>query len=131
LISIIKLVDGTEVLGEIINDDEISLIVKEPLKVILSYARPGGFPIITMHRYSFFDDCERVIFKKAHVVTYNQVKKGVDLYYINSLKNQKEFVDKAFNDSLASITSELMDDANSDNQLYRALFEHGVSSSKH
>ena len=83
-------------LGEIINDDEISLIVKEPLKVILSYARPGGFPIITMHRYSFFDDCERVIFKKAHVVTYNQVKKGVDLYYINSLKNQKGFINKFF-----------------------------------
>ena len=74
MISIIKLVDGTEVLGEIINDDEISLIVKEPLKVILSYARPGGFPIITMHRYSFFDDCERVIFKKAHVVTINYTK---------------------------------------------------------
>jgi len=131
LISVIKLIDGTELLGEVIDDNKDSLMVKEPLKIILSYLRPGGYPVITMHRYTFFAKEELVSFKKQHIISYGPVKQPVDVYYTNSLKNQKEYVDKAFDSTLASVTSEMMDEAHSDDRLYKMMFEQGVSSSKH
>jgi len=131
LISLIKLVDGTELLGEIVDDTPTTVTVSEPLAVNMSYARPGAFPMITLHRYSFFIGNKEVKFKKEHVLTITDTRPGVDTFYINTLKNQEEIVDKAFETSLSITTSEMMDDLQSNNEMYKSFLEVYKSSTAH
>lgn len=123
MVSIIRLVDGTEVVGSIVQEDQNTMMIKDPLQINYRQ-RPDSLPAIYLHRYIPFSGTDTFEFKKTHIL--NQVKPLINLekYYSAVLKTMQESIDEAVNQELASAAIEAGDEELTEEEMIKiALME--------
>lgn len=99
MISLIKLIDGTELVGEV-NHTGDQVIINNPLQINYFMRSTASMPMVTLHRYMPFSETTSFSFYKDHIVTQVEPKVGMIEYYSATLKDIVEFADPSINSSL-------------------------------
>lgn len=119
MLKIIKLTSGKEILGTIIDENDSSIFVSDPL--LINYLRTNShIPAVTLQRYSLFSNQWKVEFKKLHVETILEPIEGTGTYYENMLQTIKEEVDPGIQRDLSN-RNEI--DEESSGESYMAMLE--------
>ena len=93
MISVIKLISGLELLGEIVGDSGTHLKVRDPLLVTYYTRENSSTPSVTLQRYLPFSSSEDFLFSHAHVETIGLPVDGLQEYYDGALDTIKKHVD--------------------------------------
>lgn len=125
MVSIIKLVNGTEIIGEVILNDEKAVVLKDPLQINYRYKNDFSPPIISLQRYSPFAQPEEIHFKQEHIINVTPPVNNMIKYYNVSLKNIKENVDGDIDNELAAASGD--DDMSPESQAKLALIERQIT----
>jgi hypothetical protein len=95
-ILVLKLIDGTEIIGEVFVNSEV-LTVNNPLQVNYFIRNPALAPVLTLHRYMPMASQKEFQFMPMHVLSTAIPKRGMVEYYHSMLKditeNFDEFID--------------------------------------
>lgn len=126
MLTIIKLVSGTEIIGEVAEETKGTLTVKNPLSINYKFKNELAPPIIALSRYVSFSFDEVVEFKKEHVVSAVKPIESMKKYYNVSLKNIREHIDPNIDQELAAAAGE-EEDVSSESQAKLALIERHVT----
>jgi hypothetical protein len=121
---LIKLVDGTEVIGSINNNSDGGVTITDPLQVNYYVRNPAAAPIITLHRYMPMSDQKEYSFLQSHILSVANPKKGMIEYYRATLKDITNNLDFDLNNELmekAAYATELTD--NVSKEVAEALLE--------
>lgn len=123
MITLIKLVDGTELVGELLsNGDRIT--ISNPLQINYFVRSPSSPPMITMHRYMPFAGNTCFMFFRDHVISQAEPNDGITQYYSATLKDIAQYMDPELNTSLLEKAVALSEDDPS--ELAQALMERMV-----
>ena len=90
MLSIIKLTNGDEVLGELQTETDEDYVITNPLKVIYQFRPGASIPTVYLHKITLFGDSKVVNFPKRHVMFSTKPKKGLDKYYAEMLEELNE-----------------------------------------
>lgn len=90
MISIIKLIDGTEIIGKISSEDDINITVQDPMQIIQKYRADVTMPVISMHRFVPFAKEHVHTIKSNHVLVKTPPMNGLETYYSTLVKNMIE-----------------------------------------
>jgi len=127
MISIIKLVNGIEVIGDIISDESNIIIMKNPLQINYRYKNEFSPPVISLTRYSSFAETRDVLFKKENVMnTFTPIVNMIK-YYNTSLKNIEQHIDPSVMQELNAAAGEDDQDLSPESQAKLALIERHVT----
>ena len=123
MLSVIKLISGTELVGTIIKDDGSYIRVENPLQIVY-IQRSTGVPAISLQRYMPFTSQVALDFKLDHVESIGAPVQGLPKYYDEALDVIKTHIDP-------SLVSDLMDatERKKENQYdtYMAMLEKHMS----
>jgi len=104
---ILKLSNGTEVVGDLLNKNGHSFTISKPLQINYRYYQ-GSVPSISFVRYIMFSDSENVTFNFDDVMHNVTAREAFARYYTTVVDNYygelEKVVDKEF-DSAAPITN--------------------------
>ncbi len=109
-VSIIKLVNGTEIVGNVLDDDGNVVIINDPLQINYRQRNNSNLPSISLHRYNPFSNSTCSIFNGKDILSIDLPLPGMVKYYDVSIKYIREEVDKL-------ISEELFDAASSHNEM--------------
>lgn len=100
MLKLIKLVGGTELVGDIINMDEQTLTVADPLQINYRQRNDMGPPSVALHRYNPFAQDKIFLFLGSHVLNVNEPSPGLANYYKAALKTIAETIDDTIEEEL-------------------------------
>lgn len=92
MISIVRLISGIEIIGDVSLTDNSRLIMNEPLQVVY-FPRPGGLSGIMLQRYNHFSVQEQFTFNKLHVESIGEPIESMVKYYHDILRHIKKNID--------------------------------------
>jgi len=118
MVSIIKLVDGTEVVGLIVQEDQSVMMLKDPLQINYRQ-RPDTLPAIYLHRYIPFAGVNTFEFKKEHILNKVKPLENLERYYSAVLKTLTDGIDSVINDELANAAIEAGNDEMSEEEMIK------------
>lgn len=102
--AIVKLVNGHEVVGEIVSIDETTTTLRHPM-MIQYRVNGGGFPSIALLRYSFFGVSSDVWFPNHHVVTLIQPRDSFVKFYNHTVEHTIDAMDQTIDRELNEVVS--------------------------
>lgn len=126
MISIVKLLNSSELIGDIVNDEKESITLNNPLVINYRYKNELSPPIISLLRYSSFTSTKDITLKKEHILTMLSPTDNMIRYYKTSLKNIVEHIDPAVDQELATAAGE-ESDLSPESQAKLALIERHVT----
>jgi hypothetical protein len=103
-ISLIKLSDGTEIIGKVINSDCNQLCVSKPLNIHYKYFF-GGVPSVSFSRYMMFASQEDVCVKQSHVMVIAEARKAFADFYEDSVEDYYGKLQASVDEELVSALS--------------------------
>lgn len=112
MVSLIKLKNGTEVVGYIKKIDE-KIVIEEPMQINYKTVDYTSVPVISFSRYCPFSSEELFTFDKEFVLHLTPVKKALEEYYTQSIAYYKEVIDKHIDEELYSAVEERKKSSNS------------------
>lgn len=118
MVSLIKLTNGTEVVGTIKNDSNSHVLVSNPLQLNYYIKAPGHPPSVSIQRYIPFADSKEIEFKREHIIAVVKPKDGMTNYYNNALRQIEYHVDKMIENELIAAAK---DDEPSEEELEVAV----------
>jgi len=118
MITIVRLVDGTELIGDVINSND-KVTIKSPLQIGYYFKTPTSIPIITMHRFMPFAKDDVFSFYLDHVMSTAEPKTSVIKYY-NEMVKELAILDVAIEDELSDKQEEITD---TDKEIAAAIIE--------
>jgi len=124
VINIIKLTNGTELLGRILVNNDKEIKINNPLQI--NYFTTKGnqtMPSVALQRYMPFAAEEDVIFKREHVMNISIPVKGMDEYYSKTLNNIKINIDTSIVADLADASESMAEGAEVERDMYLAILE--------
>ncbi len=105
-ISLVKLSDGTEIVGNVKWDDSVHLVVNKPLNIHYKYFF-GGIPSVSFSRYMMFASSESITIKQSHVMVVTEARKAFADFYVDSVEDYygklQESVDSELESSLSNV----------------------------
>lgn len=116
MISIIRLIDGTEIVGSIVSQTKEHCEVKDPLQINYRQQGADSLPAVYMHRYVPFACANTYTFKQEHVINILTPLSNLEKYYNAVLKSIKNGLDDAMNKELAQAAT---DDEQSNDELVK------------
>lgn len=99
-VSIVKLVNGTEIVGDVLANDEQVVIVNDPLQINYRQKANSTLPSISLHRFNPFSNSTCMCFNNRDVLSVDSPLPGMVKYYDVSMKVIREEVDKMISDEL-------------------------------
>lgn len=118
MITIIKLVDGTEVAGEVEDETSNHIIMRNPLQINYRHTLSSTVPSVSFSRYILFADSENISFDKYHIMNRVNARPEFDGFYKTSISQIKESLDP----QIARDLSEAIDpELTSKEELYSAI----------
>lgn len=113
MISIIKLADGTEVIGTISSKKDGEIKVEDPLQINYRMKADTSIPVIYMLRYMPFSKEHSITFNRDHIIAITEPMAGLEKYYSSMLKtfhenNTDEMVNKEFSEAASEEMTEEM-----------------------
>ena len=100
MLKLIKLVSGTELVGDIINMDQQTITVSDPLQINYRHRNDMGPPSVALHRYNPFAQDKIFLFLGDHVLNVNEPSPGLSRYYQAALKTISETIDDTIEEEL-------------------------------
>lgn len=92
-ISIIKLTNGSEIIGELIKADE-KILLNDPMQINYRQNDHSSLPSISFTRYCPFSTETMFQFERSAVLHVTPVKKAVEDFYIHSINEYKTVAEK-------------------------------------
>lgn len=124
MVSLIKLTNGTEIVGTILKEDEHSYKINNPLQINYYYTKANGLtPSVALQRYMPFSAHEDISFKKEHIATVTEPVKGMNEYYSSVLNNIKITIDTSIVADLADASESMAAGAEHEKEMYMAILE--------
>lgn len=124
MVYLIKLTNGVEIVGRILENNAKIVLVSNPLQINYYQNKNNQtMPSVALQRYMPFASEEDIEFKKEHVMNVSVPVKGMDAYYSSVLNNIKLNVDTNIVADLADATDSMADLAESEKDMYMAILE--------
>jgi len=123
MITLIKLIDGTEIVGSVSINDTQDITVDNPLQINYFIKTPASMPIVSLHRYMPFSNNNSFIFCKDHVIAQSDPMPGMKEYYTTTLKEISEYMDSELNLSLYGKVEAITEDGD---DVTKALLERAL-----
>ena len=103
-ITLIKLSDGTEVIGDVVQDDQRSIVVKKPLLIHYRYF-VGGVPSVSFSRYMMFAASTHVNLNRSHVIAKVEAREAFADYYTDNVEDYYSNLESTVDEELKSALS--------------------------
>lgn len=128
MLTLLKLKNGIEVIGNVIENLGGSIIVEDPLQINYRLTSTQPMPTISISRYMPFAIDTAYTFDAADIMHVTKPKESMAAYYKHALYNYQNEIDEHVDSELREATrlgQELdeMDDEEDLNDTYRALLE--------
>jgi len=118
MIRIIKLVNGTEVVGDIVFENNHVLEVENPVQINYKNIE-APIPSVSLTRYIQFSKTKKCTFEKHNVMHVIVPLEGLESYYNTALFHFEQEIDQTINRELIKVS---MNEEDQDEQ-YLALLE--------
>lgn len=106
MVSLIRLIDGTEIVGEVQEEND-EVIVDNPMLINYKIRQDTLLPVISMLRFMPFAKEPNIKIKKTHIISSALPMNGLEKYYKSSIKSMEEMeTDKAINEEFYSAANE-------------------------
>lgn len=103
--SILKLVNGIEIVGEIDHEGHDFIVIDKPLQINYRYFQ-GSVPSVSFVRYSMFGQSDCIMFQKRDVLNILVARQAFADYYTNVVDqyyaNLEKIIDKELVDTTAT-----------------------------
>lgn len=99
MLLLLKLIDGTEIIGDGVNKGD-KYIMSNPLQINYFVKTPVSIPTVALHRYMPFADPREFIFYSDQVITAKEPTTGMQAFYNATIKDVCENVDPFLNETL-------------------------------
>jgi hypothetical protein len=120
MLSLVKLVSGTELLGSVIDVQEGFIVVKDPIQ-ISTFVRQNGTSGIVAQRYTPFSTQEEYSININHVESVCTPIAELNEYYTRALKLIKERIDVGMIEDLKNLDD--LQETGSSKETYLAMLE--------
>lgn len=100
MISLIKLQNGTEVVGEVFNQTNTHIQVKDPLQINYKLVTSQPMPVVSISRYMPFAKDNMFEFSRTELLHIVEPKEAMCSYYTSAVQNYKNVVDATINREL-------------------------------
>lgn len=117
MITLLKLINGVEVVGDAILNDDDMVVLRNPMVINYKFYA-GPIPSVTFTKYCMFTDDTDITFERSHII--NQVKPRdlFEKFYLNTVDSYTKTLD----DTIDSELSSLSEDATT-NKFYKQILE--------
>lgn len=106
MVSLIRLIDGTEIVGEVQEEND-EMIVDNPMLINYKIRSDSHLPVISMLRFMPFAKNPNIKIKKTHILSSALPMNGLVKYYKSSIKSMKETeLDKSIDEEFANAANE-------------------------
>lgn len=103
--TLVRLSDGTEIIGDILRMDDDVLVIDKPLNIHYKYFF-GGVPTVSFSRYMMFASLENITIKLSHVTAIALARKAFADFYQDSVDDYygklQESVDRELESALST-----------------------------
>jgi hypothetical protein len=103
---IIKLVNDHEIIGDLIHEDNDSVILDNPFSIHYMTSSRSDRPIIGLLRYMPFADRRDIVFGKRDIINCLDARKSMIGYYKTVVENYVKYVDENIDNELESVAEE-------------------------
>jgi len=121
MISLIKLTNGTEIIGDIINQENETVTVRDPLQINYRQRMDMAPPTVFLHRFIPFAMNTDHTIRDDHVLSYSVPLPGLVVYYAATLNAIKTSVDTSVDNELQEAAKFYNEDE--EEEVKRAMFE--------
>jgi hypothetical protein len=106
MVSLIRLIDGTEIVGEVKEEND-EVIVDNPMQINYKIRSDSQLPVISMLRFMPFAKTPNIKIKKTHIISSALPMNGLVKYYNSSIKSMEETeLDKSIDEEFANAANE-------------------------
>ena len=123
MLAFLKLQNGTEVIGNIRDDEETKMVLEDPMQINYRLVSTQPMPTVSISRYMPFALEKRFVFEKKDLLHIAKPKQAMVEYYNHALKNYREMIDKNVEEELINATKNRFDFGNEEEDTYQALLE--------
>lgn len=124
MINLIKLTNGMEIIGRIIQNSDNTIKVNNPLQInYYTTKQSQTMPMVALQRYLPFSSEEDIEFKKEHIMNISIPVQGLDEYYSQMLHNIKLNIDPNIVNDLLTATESMAEGAQEEKDMYLAILE--------
>lgn len=106
-ICIFRMINGDELIAELMDENKKSLFLKNPLIVEEMFDHTTGESNVVLSSYLPFGMTESISFSRSHVMTCLPVKKPIERYYFNSLRYNAIIVDKKVEQEINNVNEHI------------------------
>lgn len=106
-ICIFRMINGDELIAELMDENKKFLFLKNPLIVEELFDHNTGASNVILSSYVPFGLTESISFDRNHVMTVLPVKKPIERYYFNSLKYNTAITDKRVEEEVNNINIQM------------------------
>lgn len=127
MLALIKLQNGQELIGNVKEEKETTVILEDPLQINYRLVATQPMPTVSVSRYMPFSSEKVFAFDKKDLLHVSEPKLAMAEYYKHALNNYKMIIDKNVEDELRYATKspddEEDDDGDKITEAYKALLE--------
>lgn len=123
MLAFLKLQNGTEVIGNIRDDEETKMVLEDPMQINYRLVSTQPMPTVSISRYMPFALEKRFVFEKKDLLHIAKPKQAMVEYYNHALKNYREMIDKNVEEELINATKNRFDFGKEEEDTYQALLE--------
>lgn len=123
MITLLKLKDGTEVVGKALSDNKEGIVLSDPFVVFYKPSVHSAMPSVGLFRYMPFSN-EQVMFFETSDIRHAVIpSKAFESYYLSCLETFKEQLDVEIDKELIEATTNSSLKSKEMQELYVALLE--------
>lgn len=123
MIVLLKLKNGTEVIGEAAQVEYGGVEIRDPFLINYRFSAGQPMPTISLSRYMPFSAEHVQYFAREDVMHNTNPSKAFELYYINSLQFCKDNLDKTVDNELSEAAEKAAGPKNELLEMYQAILE--------
>ncbi len=101
---LIKLADGNELIGDLVEDQKTHITLLKPLQIHYRYFM-GGIPNVSFSRFMMFTADPVIVLDTRHVIAVASARKAFVDYYIDSVDDYFGGVEQAIDNELVTALS--------------------------
>lgn len=110
MISIVRLIDGTEVVGVVSAEQDGHIFIQDPMQINYRVRTDSAMPVVSMIRFMPFSKEHKIKVRKEHIITSTTPMVGLESYYTSMVKSIKEVDDSVNQEFLNAAKEELTEE---------------------
>jgi hypothetical protein len=122
MITILKLTNNTEIIGNIVQDNSKFVVIEDPFTINYMFSPKSERPVIGLLRYLPFALSRRIKFDTHHVINQEPARDSMSGYYKTVLQSYVEEVDKSIDIELERV-AEINDTEDTSTDMLEAMME--------